>query len=90
MAFQVLNQPQQQQQAQDWAAVAFINLNLPREDGNLGKIGAIPLRLKDEEAVALAKWIEVDPDNRLAQLKEALVLTYNSANKPKSRLAILG
>lgn len=62
-------------------AVGYINFYLPTEGGGKRKIGnsGIPLREANANECALAAWLAVDPEARVALLKGKLIVEYNSA-----------
>lgn len=70
--------PQQQQQDESWKAQGFINLYLPRKNGERAKLGAIPLRDSRDNEAALRAWLEADAGN-IDKLLSKLVMEYRPA-----------
>ena len=82
MAFVMNNQQQQQQQesVETWKAGGFLNFYLPTEAGGTKKLGAISLRLHNEDENALRQWLDADPAN-VETLVKHLTVVYRSAEK---------
>ena len=75
--------PQQQQQDESWKAQGFINLYLPRKNGERAKLGTIPLRDSRDNEAALRAWLEADEAN-ITKLMEKLTIEYRPAQGDES------
>lgn len=63
-----------------WRAGGFLNFYLPTENGETKKLGAIGLRLNNEDEDALRQWLDADPAN-LEKLAQHLTVVYRSAER---------
>lgn len=63
-----------------WKSGGFLNFYLPTENGEQKKLGAIGLRLNNEDEDALRQWLDADPAN-LEKLVQHLTVVYRSAEK---------
>lgn len=64
-----------------WKAAGFLNVYLPNLDGSDSKLGALSLRLNDEQHVMLNTWISEDPVARTEILKTKMKVVWNSSTK---------
>jgi hypothetical protein len=74
-------------QGSKWQKDGYLNLYLPTEDGGKRKLGAIGLRLSNENEAKLLQWLEENPEN-VEKLMAMLILEYNSA-KPTAGTGFL-
>lgn len=85
MAFVMNNRNQQQETAEEsWKAGGFLNFYLPTENGETRKLGAISLRLSNEDEDALRQWLDADPANIETMAKHLTVIYRSAAKKPGS------
>lgn len=61
-----------------WKAQGFLNLYLPRADGQRRKLGAIPLKDSKPNEKQLLDWLNEDP-SRVSVILSKLVIEYQSA-----------
>lgn len=67
---------------ESWKAQGFLNLYLPSPTAKSGrrKLGAIPLRDKDDNEKSLRAWIETNPEAACKMILSKLVIEYNAAD----------
>ena len=59
------------QTAKKWQNDAFINIQLPRADGTMGKLGSIGLKLSKPSEKSLIEYLREDPERVVELLKHA-------------------
>jgi len=63
---------------ENWKAQGFLNLYLPRINGQRAKLGAIPLKDAKPNEKKLLDWLNEDP-SRVSQILAKLIIEYQSA-----------
>lgn len=61
-----------------WKAQGFLNLYLPRKNGERAKLGAIPLKASKDNERMLLEWLQEDP-SRVSQVLSKLIIEFKSA-----------
>lgn len=73
--------PAAAQSAENWRSTAYVNIFLPRKDGeSRKKLGAIAFQGNDPEMQLLQKWLVEDPaktQQRLQYLIDQLVMEFH-------------
>lgn len=72
-----------------WKAQGFLNLYLPRINGQRAKLGAIPLKSNKPNEKKLLDWLNEDP-SRVSQIMAKLVMEYQSATPADTAAFDLG
>ena len=79
MSFKTNNAVAESTTNDSWKAKGFINFYLPTKDGGRKKVGAIPLKAAKPNEVALAEYLESDPEVNGKNFMNRLVMEYVSA-----------
>ena len=76
------------QSAENWRSTAYVNIFLPRKDGeSRKKLGAIAFQGNDQEMQTLQKWLTEDPsktEKRLQYLIDQLVMEFHVVGQNSS------
>lgn len=80
--------PAAAQSSESWKSTAYVNIFLPRKDGeSRKKLGAIAFQGNDAEMQTLQKWLTEDPsktEKRLQYLIDQLVMEFHVVGQSTS------